>query len=142
MTTFLTLGGRVECRQCNAKSKRTQQRCKAPAIKGKTKCRFHGGRSTGAKTAEGRSRIAEAHTIHGRETRQKRLETSHKLAELYQLEELGHRCGLFPEGTERTRGRKPKGVSVASRQLSYLNELVQEERKEAILERLRAIVYD
>ena len=141
MTTFLTIGGRVECRQCNAKSKRTQQRCKAPAIKGKTKCRFHGGRSTGAKTAEGKARIAKAHTIHGRETRQKRLDTSYKLAELYQLEELGHSCGLFPEGTERTSGRKPKGVSVASRQLSYLNELVQEERKEAILERLRAIVF-
>ena len=85
MTTFLTLGGRVECRQCNAKSKRTQQRCKAPAIKGKTKCRFHGGKSTGAKTAEGKARIAKAHTIHGRETRQKRLETSYMLAELYQL---------------------------------------------------------
>jgi hypothetical protein len=137
MTTFLTLGGRVECRQCNAKSKRTQQRCKAPAIKGKTKCRFHGGRSTGAKTAEGKARVAAAHTIHGRETRQKRRDTSYKLAELYQLEELGHRCGLFPEGTERTRGRKPKGVSVASRQLSYLNELVQEERKDAILKILR-----
>ena len=142
MTTFLTLGGRVECRQCNAKSKRSQQRCKAPAIKGKTKCRFHGGRSTGPITPEGKARVAAVHTIHGRETRQKRLDTSYKIAELHQLEELGHRCGLFPEGTERTRGRKPKDVSVASRQLSYLNELVQEERKEAILDRLRAIVYD
>ena len=92
MTPFLTLGGRVECRQCNAKSKRAQQQCKAPAIKGKTKCRFHGGRSTGAKTAEGRSRIAEAHTIHSRQTLQKRLETSYKLAELYHLEKLGYSC--------------------------------------------------
>ena len=142
MTTFLTLGGRVECQQCNATSKRTKQQCKAPAIKGRTKCRFHGGRSTGAKTAEGKARIAKAHTIHGGQTLKKRLETSYKLAELYHLEKLGHSCGLFPEGTERTRGRKPMGVSVASRQLSYLNELVQEERKEAILERLRAIVYD
>ncbi len=142
MTTFLTLGGRVQCRQCNATSKRTKQQCRAPAIRGKTKCRFHGGRSTGPRTPEGKARVAAAHTIHGRETRQKRLEASYKLAELYQLEELGYSCGLFPEGTERTRGRKPKGVSVASRQLSYLNELVQEERKEAILEELRAIVYD
>ena len=35
MTTLLTLGGGVECRQCNAKLKRSQQRCKAPAIRGK-----------------------------------------------------------------------------------------------------------
>jgi len=56
-----TLGGRVQCTQCNALSKRTRQRCQAPAIKGKTKCRFHGGRSTGAKTVEGRARIPVAH---------------------------------------------------------------------------------
>jgi hypothetical protein len=67
MTPFLTLGGRVTCTQCNAQSKRTKLQCRAPAIKGKTKCRFHGGRSTGAKTAEGRARIAAAHTVHGRE---------------------------------------------------------------------------
>ncbi len=66
MTTFLTLGGRVQCTQCNALSKRTRQRCQAPAIKGKTKCRFHGGKSTGPKTKAGRARIAAAHTVHGR----------------------------------------------------------------------------
>ena len=85
MTTFLTLGGRVQCTQCNAMSKRTRQRCQAPAIKGKTKCRFHGGKSTGPKTKAGRARIAAAHTRHGRETRQKRADTSAKLAELHQL---------------------------------------------------------
>jgi hypothetical protein len=141
MTTFLTLGGRVQCRQCNATSKRTKQQCRAPAIRGKTKCRFHGGRSTGPRTPEGKARVAAAHTIHGRETRQKRLETSYALAELHHLEEVGHNCGLFPEGAGRTRGRKPRGVSVASQKLAYLNDLVKEERKEAILEELRAIVY-
>ena len=141
MTTFLTLGGRVECRQCNAKSKRTKQQCRAPAIKGKTKCRFHGGRSTGPRTPEGKARVAAAHTIHGRETRQKRLDTSYKLAELHELERLGHSCGLFPEGTERTRGRKPKHLSVAAEKYKNLNQLVKQQRKDAILERLRAIVY-
>ncbi|MEE2608933.1 MAG: HGGxSTG domain-containing protein [Pseudomonadota bacterium] len=58
MTNYTTLGGRIECTQCNALSKRTRQRCKAPAIKGKTKCRFHGGRSTGPKTKAGRARLA------------------------------------------------------------------------------------
>jgi hypothetical protein len=37
MTTFLTLGGRVTCTQCNAQSKRTKLQCRAPVIKGKTK---------------------------------------------------------------------------------------------------------
>ena len=118
MTNYTTLGGRVQSTQCNAMSKRTRQRCQAPAIKGKTKCRFHGGRSTGPKTKAGRARIAAAHTVHGRETRQKRADTSAALAELHQLEQLGFTCGLYPEGTERMRGRKPKGMSVAA--VSYL----------------------
>jgi hypothetical protein len=137
MTTFTTLGGRVQCTQCNALSKRSRQRCQAPAIKGKTKCRFHGGKSTGAKTAEGRARIAAAHTVHGRETRAIRAERSAKLAELHQLEQLGFTCGLYPEGTERMRGRKPKGMTGAAVQLAHLHNLIREERKEAILEIVR-----
>ena len=61
MTNYTTLGGRVTCTQCNALSKRTRQRCQAPAIKGKTKCRFHGGKSTGPRTKAGRAKIAVAH---------------------------------------------------------------------------------
>ena len=76
ITTFTMIGGRVTCTQCNALSKRTRQRCKAPAIKGKTKCRFHGGRSTGPKTAEGKAAMAKAHTVYGRETRAIRAERS------------------------------------------------------------------
>jgi len=97
--TFLTLGGRIRCTQCKAMSKRTRVRCRAPAIKGKAVCRFHGGKSTGPKTKAGRARIAKAHTVHGRETRQKRADTSTKLAELHQLEQLGFTCGLYPEVT-------------------------------------------
>ena len=107
MTNFTTLGGRIECTQCDAQSKRTKLRCRAPAIKGKTKCRFHGGRSTGAKTVEGRARIAAAHTVHGRETRAIRAERSAKLVELYELEVLGRSIGMF-EG--RLVGRKPRGL--------------------------------
>ena len=88
----------MTCTQCNALSKRTRQRCKAPAIRGKTKCRVHGG-------AKGSGRPI----IHGRETREKRAERSAKLAELRELEEVGFKVGLFAEGTPRTRGRKPVG---------------------------------
>ena len=109
MTTDIlsTLGGRVTCIQCNALSKRTRERCRAPAIKGKTKCRFHGGRSTGPRTAEGRAKIAAANTLHGRETRAKRAEYSEGMAELRRIEDQMFALGMFPVGTKRTPGRKP-----------------------------------
>jgi hypothetical protein len=108
MTNYTTLGGRVQCTQCKAMSKRTRVRCRAPAIKGKAVCRFHGGKSTGPKTRAGRARIAAAHTVHGRETRAIRAERSAKLAELYDLEMLGRSIGMF-EGA--MVGRKPRGSS-------------------------------
>ncbi len=43
--------------------------CRAPAIRGKLRCRMHGGRSTGPRTAEGRARIAAAHTRYSPEWR-------------------------------------------------------------------------
>ena len=86
---------------------------------------------------EARAFVAAAHTKHGSETRQKRADTSAKLAELRELEELGFKVGLFAEGTPRTRGRKPKGMSGAAAQLAHLHNLIREERKEAILEIVR-----
>ena len=64
------------------------------------------------------------------------------MAELYYLEQLGHNCGLLPLGTARTRGRKPKHLQAAKENFSHLNKLMNDQKKEAILERLRAIVYD
>ena len=103
--TLLTAGGRIRCIQCNAKSKRTGVQCRAPASKGKSKCRFHGGVSTGPKTKQGRQRCAEAKTTHGRETRAKRDETSKALARLAQLEAVGRSIGLIVG--PKTGGRKP-----------------------------------
>ena len=105
--TISTLGGRIECRQCSAKSKRTGVQCKAPAIKGKTKCKTHGGKSTGPRTPEGKARIAAAHLVHGRETRCIRKERSEGLARLAELETLGRVLGMITG--PRTRGPKPKG---------------------------------
>ena len=93
--TFVTAGGRIRCVQCQAKSKRTKQQCRAPACKGKTKCRFHGGASTGPKTPEGRQRCAEAKTIHGNETRQARSDRAEAMRRLRALEELGHALGIM-----------------------------------------------
>jgi hypothetical protein len=71
-TTLETAGGRILCVRCSAKSKRTEEQCKAPAIRGKSKCKFHGGLSTGPRSQEGRNRCAAAKLMHGRETKEMR----------------------------------------------------------------------
>jgi hypothetical protein len=103
--TFVTAGGRIRCLQCQAKSKRTKQQCRAPAAKGKTKCRFHGGASTGPKTHEGRQRCAEANRKHGNETRKARTERAEAMRQLRVLEDLGHALGIMKGA--RSLGRKP-----------------------------------
>ena len=109
--SLTTLGGRVICQRCQAKSKRTKLQCAAPALKGKRVCKTHGGRSTGPKTEAGRQRCAEAKTIHGRETRKTRNERSLASARLAVLETVGHKLG-FMNGT-RTRGRRPDRMGEA-----------------------------
>ena len=109
--TYLIAGGHITCNQCQAMSKRSRQRCKAPSMKGKLVCKTHGGRSTGPKTEAGRQRCAEAKTIHGRETREARSERSLASARLAVLEAVGHKLG-FMNGI-RTRGRKPDRMAEA-----------------------------
>ncbi|MDB2444965.1 hypothetical protein N9X66_07425 [Gammaproteobacteria bacterium] len=94
MVRYTTLGGRVTCTQCSGLSKRTRQRCGNPAMKGKKVCRHHGGKSTGARTPEGKARQIEANTIHGNETRAKREERKQTNAELYALEKEMRRLGM------------------------------------------------
>ena len=50
---------------CWARCKRTGWPCRNPAVKGKERCRMHGGKSTGAETKEGIDRIKVASTKHG-----------------------------------------------------------------------------
>ncbi len=61
-------GSSSQCARCTAMSKRAKEQCGRPALKtSKTqKCQFHGGRGSGPKTPEGRQRVAQAHTVHGR----------------------------------------------------------------------------
>jgi len=105
---FFTLGGRIACKQCQAKSKRTKQQCRAPAMRGKQVCKNHGGKSTGPKTIEGRRFCAEARTIHGKETRKVRTERAQAMRRLRRLEDLGHVLGIM--NGARTRGRKPQSL--------------------------------
>ena len=105
MSDYTTLGGLVACTQCSAKSKRSQERCRNPAMKGKNTCLHHGGRSRGSTTTDGHARQIAANTKHGNETRAIREERSAKLAELYELEMLGRELGLISGGMV---GRKHK----------------------------------
>ena len=55
--------------RCSATSKRTRERCKAPAVNGWTVCRFHGARGGGPK---GRANVAYKHGLHTQEARAER----------------------------------------------------------------------
>ena len=106
MTLLLsTANGKIICARCQAHSKRTKLQCGAPAERGKRVCRFHGARSTGPKTEEGRRRIARAKTQNGDETRQARAERSTMSAKILAMEDI---LFLINAATgPRTRGRKP-----------------------------------
>jgi len=73
-----TAGGNIVCRRCNAMSKRTKLQCGGPAVRGKTKCKFHGGLSTGPHTSQGKLRCAQPKTKHGNDTPEDR--QVHRLA--------------------------------------------------------------
>lgn len=104
-----TAGGGIICARCQAMSKRKKQQCGAPAERGKRVCRFHGARSSGPKTEEGRLRIARSKVQHGNETRETRAERSEKSTLLANLEDVMHVTNMTT--APRTRGRKPSGYS-------------------------------
>jgi hypothetical protein len=108
--TYITLaGGRIRCLRCVARSVRSGLQCAKPAMKSSRtqKCSHHGGWSTGAKTAQGRQRIAVANTKHGESTKAARHEYSKASAQLSQLEDCLYLLGMTAE--PRTRGRKAAG---------------------------------
>jgi hypothetical protein len=108
--TYITLaGGRIRCLRCTARSVRSGMQCAKPAMKSSRtqKCSHHGGWATGPKTAAGRQRIAQAHTIHGESTKAARHEHSKASARLSMLEDCMYLLGMTAE--PRIRGRKPVG---------------------------------
>ena len=84
----------------------------------KTKCRFHGGKSTGPKTQQGRQRCAAAKTVHGRETTTIRKARSLGSARLAVLEAVGFALGVMV-GT-RTPGRRSSRMGEAFPELKAL----------------------
>ena len=60
-----TIGGDPQnAPRCGAKNRRGVP-CQGPAMRGKSRCRFHGGASTGPRTAAGLAHLAAANTKHG-----------------------------------------------------------------------------
>jgi hypothetical protein len=78
---------RVEGVLCGAKAKHTGGPCKKHAIPGKTRCKYHGGMSTGWKTPEGRANGIKA-MVEGRR----------RWVEKMKLEGKRFACGL-PKGS-------------------------------------------
>ena len=107
--TMLTLGGRVQCRQCRAIAKHSRVQCKKAAMKGKNVCRTHGGASTGPRTAEGRANCAAAKTVHGNSTREKRSQNAVNATKLLLLRDLGVKLGMFGDQPTGWPGRRPRG---------------------------------
>ena len=107
--TLITANGKISCLRCTANSKRTRLQCGRPAMKLSKgqKCNFHGGKSTGPKTPEGKVRISKAHLIHGNETIQMRLERQQKNAYFAHIEDVMHVLDMTTGG--RMRGPKPTG---------------------------------
>lgn len=129
--TYVIAGGHIACNQCQATSKRSRQRCKAPAMRGRSVCKCHGGLSTGPKTQAGRQRCAKAKTIHGRETRETRTERSLASARLAVLESVGFAIGLMSGG--RTRGVKPNRIVNVLQEMELLHLLLRAQINKSLI---------
>lgn len=105
---LITAGGRIKCRRCKAQSSRTKLQCSKPALKGKLVCQFHGGKSTGPKTKEGKDAIRRAHWRDGESTKESRDRQSAKNLMFCYLDDLMHHLPLM-RGVKKKVGRKPKG---------------------------------
>ena len=66
--------------RCGAKTRKGTE-CQKAALRGKTQCQFHGGKSTGPRTKEGLQRLTASKTKHGKLTKEKRAEARRKAEE-------------------------------------------------------------
>ena len=106
-STLVTGGGKITCKRCTAKSKRSGEQCKKPALRGKAVCEFHGGRSTGPRTVEGKARQRAAVLKTGDYTKEAMEDKSRSALRLAGLEDAMYVLNMTT--MPRTRGRKPLG---------------------------------
>lgn len=85
--TVVTAGGKIKCRRCVGVSSRTKQQCGHVALKTSkaSRCKWHGGASTGPRTKEGITAIRKANTKNGSYTKEAIAERKQKFAELRQI---------------------------------------------------------
>jgi hypothetical protein len=94
-------------KQCKAISKNLKRRCHNPAAFGCSTCRYHGAwRKESRNTLQG---VNHPQYRHGERTKESIEEHQKTLLRLHTLEEIGYHIKMFPEGSPRTRGRKPSG---------------------------------
>lgn len=116
-------------RRCGASSRtRAGMPCRAPAVRGKKRCRLHGGLSTGPRTAAGLARSRRARWKHGRYSQQTRLERAaaveRSMAELWaEYAPWAHAAGFLIEPIRRrgfhgVRLRRPYGWRTLKRRAS------------------------
>ena len=80
---------------CLAKT-RSGKLCQKQPIVGKTKCRLHGGLSTGPKTPEGKARCIAAHWKHGRRSKAFVERRKQIWSELRRIKRLMRATGYLP----------------------------------------------
>ena len=89
------LGAHWPGQRCLAKTRQGTP-CQNPVVADRKRCRMHGGRSTGPRTAEGKARSIAAHTKHGRRSREHVEKVKAISAKLRQLTCKLKRDGLIP----------------------------------------------
>ena len=82
-------------KRCLAKTRRSTP-CQKAALKGKTRCRLHGGLSSGPKTPAGKARTIAAHWKHGLRSRAHVEKIKAINAELRRVILRGRRSGIIP----------------------------------------------
>ena len=93
--------------RCQATNRRGEQ-CLKAAIQNKSVCRNHGGKSTGARTEEGKRRSREANLIHGERSVQGMLRAREDRVRIRQLADAVRVLGLAAN-VKRVRGKWPEG---------------------------------
>ena len=106
---LVTAGNRLICKRCSAKSKRSGEQCRRPALRGKAVCDFHGGRSTGPKTEAGKARQRTAVLKTGDYTKEAMEDRARSMRVLHGLEDAMYVLKMTT--LPRTRGRKPSGYA-------------------------------
>ena len=82
-------------RRCGAKT-RAGGACQSPAIGGRTRCKLHGGKSTGPTTVKGQEKARMANWKHGKRSRAHVAKMKQIRADLKRVTRDLRRAGLIP----------------------------------------------